>query len=341
MRDAPHRPGPDRRADRAARRSTISPTTTGELRFARSQRRTGRTQLEEHAPDDAPLLAGRRASPGIAELNPAARARWAVGERGPISSTAGASGARARALDGLGRKRGKLHRAQSPAARGERHLVHRRPSSTCRRRFCFVITPRRRHAASTRGAAARLVGTLAHPPNRPRLEPVREGRASSRATGSSSSRGSPRPLPTEREGASFLRRVSPSPARPGIDPYAAAGVGRVPGPVWRGSVAPARAGFYEVDARFERALSRGGVPRTRSSATTFFAGALRPGRARHRTSSSSKTPPARYERSRRRASTAGRAAAGSSLPVAGSAAAAGAVRRGRGSRRSADGKQYV
>src|SRR5262249_57062689 len=70
-----------------------------------------------------------------------------------------------------------------------------------------------------RGAAARLVGTLAHPLNRPRLEPS-EGRVVE-GYGILQPRIAPT-LPTEHE-SSLFRRVDSGPPR--IQPHAAPGAG--------------------------------------------------------------------------------------------------------------------
>ena len=139
----------------------------GELRFAllsdwtdrrrrrRARRRVaarGRARGDRRA--QPPARPGRRTASAILPLPPPPRLER---ERG--------------ALDGLGAQARQAARAQPPAARRDRHVVHRstaaRPS---RRRVRYVITL----DADTqlpRGAAARLVGTLAHPLNRPRLDP--------------------------------------------------------------------------------------------------------------------------------------------------------------------------
>ena len=101
-----------------------------------------------------------------------------------------------------------------------------------------------------RGAAARLVGTLAHPLNRPRLEPgerrVVEG------YGILQPRIAPT-MPVERE-SSLFQRISSGPA--GIDPYAAA-VSDVYQDLF-GEGSYTGKGIYEVDA-FETSLA-GRVP---------------------------------------------------------------------------------
>ncbi len=113
-----------------------------------------------------------------------------------------------------------------------------------------------------RGAAARLVGTLAHPLNRPRLEP-REGRVVE-GYGILQPRIAPT-LPTEREG-SLFRRVFAGPA--GVDPYAAAVSDVYQDLFAEGSYTGK--GIYDVDA-FERALE-GRVPENSLLSHDLFEG---------------------------------------------------------------------
>jgi len=101
-----------------------------------------------------------------------------------------------------------------------------------------------------RGAAARLVGTLAHPLNRPRLDP-RERRVVE-GYGILQPRIAPT-MPVERE-SSLFQRISSGPA--GIDPYAAA-VSDVYQDLF-GEGSYTGKGIYDVDA-FERSLE-GRVP---------------------------------------------------------------------------------
>ncbi len=245
----------------------------GELRFALLSDWTDAAQ--EHTPDDEPLLAAARA--GIAELNRrhgaagAGEARFYLFHRRRLWSESEGR------WMGWERKRGKLHELNRllRGATDTSFIVDKLDVPSGIR---FVITL----DADTqlpRGAAARLVGTLAHPLNRPRLEP-REGRVVE-GYGILQPRIAPT-LPTEREG-SLFRRVFSGPA--GIDPYAAA-VSDVYQDLF-GEGSYTGKGIYDVDA---------------------FAS---PGPRSSPTSSSSKTsPPA--TRSRRRASTAGRAGTGSS-----------------------------
>src|SRR5262249_59166421 len=113
-----------------------------------------------------------------------------------------------------------------------------------------------------RGAAARLVGTLAHPLNRPRLEP-REGRVVE-GYGILQPRIAPT-LPTEREG-SLFRRVFSGPA--GIDPYAAAVSDVYQDLFAEGSYTGK--GIYDIDA-FARALE-GRVPENTLLSHDLFEG---------------------------------------------------------------------
>src|SRR5215831_9512740 len=113
-----------------------------------------------------------------------------------------------------------------------------------------------------RGAAARLVGTLAHPLNRPRLEP-RERRVVE-GYGILQPRIAPT-LPTEREG-SLFRRVFSGPA--GIDPYAAAVSDVYQDLFAEGSYTGK--GIYDIDA-FERALE-GRVPENTLLSHDLFEG---------------------------------------------------------------------
>ena len=118
---------------------------------------------------------------------------------------------------GWERKRGKLHELNA-LLRGSTDtslLDMRRASSVPPPGVRYVITLDS-DTRLPRGAAARLVGTMAHPLNQPAFDPSPGG--SWRAT-RSSSRGSRRPLPAEREASLFQRITSGS---AGIDPYASA-----------------------------------------------------------------------------------------------------------------------
>src|SRR6202142_4138366 len=113
-----------------------------------------------------------------------------------------------------------------------------------------------------RGAAARLIGTMAHPMNRPNFDPVQgrivEGYAlvQPRITPS---------LPTKREG-SLFQRVFSGPS--GIDPYAAA-VSDVYQDLFREGSYTGK-GIYDIDA-FEAALA-GKVPENALLSHDLFEG---------------------------------------------------------------------
>src|SRR6202142_3531750 len=113
-----------------------------------------------------------------------------------------------------------------------------------------------------RGAAARLIGTMAHPMNRPNFDPVQgrivEGYAlvQPRITPS---------LPTKREG-SLFQRVFSGPS--GIDPYAAA-VSDVYQDLFREGSYTGK-GIYDIDA-FESALA-GKVPENTLLSHDLFEG---------------------------------------------------------------------
>jgi cyclic beta-1,2-glucan glucanotransferase len=228
----------------------------GELRFALLSDWTD--SAEEHAADDAPLLAAARA--GIAELNrrhgPASggEARFYLFHRRRVWSESEAR------WMGWERKRGKLHELNRllRSATDTSFMVEQLDVPSAIR---FVITL----DADTqlpRGAAARLVGTLAHPLNRPRLGP-HEGRVVE-GYGILQPRIAPT-LPTEREG-SLFRRVFSGPA--GIDPYAAAVSDVYQDLFAEGSYTGK--GIYDVDA-FERALA-GRVPENTLLSHDLFEG---------------------------------------------------------------------
>src|SRR5437899_1359568 len=182
----------------------------GALRFALLSDWTDCAQ--EHAPDDEALLTAARA--GIAELN---RRHGASGDGEPrfylFHRRRLWSESEGRWM-GWERKRGKLHELNR-LLRGATDTSFMLENLEGPASIRFVITL----DADTqlpRGAAARLVGTLAHPLNRPRLEP-RAGRGVA-GYGIRQPRIAPT-LPTERE-ASFFRQVFSGPA--GVAPYAAA-----------------------------------------------------------------------------------------------------------------------
>ena len=228
----------------------------GELRFALVSDWTD--TAAEHAPEDASLLAAARA--GIAELN---RRHGPAGEGEPrfylFHRRRLWSDSEGRWM-GWERKRGKLHELNR-LLRGATDTSFLIEPGDVPAAVRFVITL----DADTqlpRGAAARLVGTLAHPLNRPRLEP-REGRVVE-GYGILQPRIAPT-LPTEREG-SLFRRVFSGPA--GIDPYAAAVSDVYQDLFAEGSYTGK--GIYDIDA-FERALE-GRVPENTLLSHDLFEG---------------------------------------------------------------------
>jgi cyclic beta-1,2-glucan synthetase len=237
--------GPAQIADQIARLGVYYlANADGELRFALLSDWTDSS--EEHAHDDEQLLAAARA--GIAELNrrhgPAAggEPRFYLFHRRRLWSESEGR------WMGWERKRGKLHELNRllRGATDTSFVVDQLQVPAAVR---FVITL----DADTqlpRGAAARLIGTLAHPLNRPRLEP-REGRVVE-GYGILQPRIAPT-LPTERE-ASFFRQIFSGPA--GVDPYAAAVSDVYQDLFAEGSYTGK--GIYDIDA-FERALE-GRVP---------------------------------------------------------------------------------
>ena len=124
----------------------------------------------EHVPEDEGYVQrgpGRRQGPERA-------VRRRTGPTGSSSSTAGGSGTRSRACwMGWERKRGKLsefNRLLRGRPDTSYAVAQRRPRAACRR-IRFVITL----DADTqlpRDTARRLVGTIAHPLNRPRFDPA-------------------------------------------------------------------------------------------------------------------------------------------------------------------------
>jgi len=228
----------------------------GELRFALVSDWTDTPA--EHAPQDESLLAAARA--GIAELN---RRHGPTGDGEPrfylLHRRRLWSDSEGRWM-GWERKRGKLHELNRllRGATDTSFLIEPRdvPASV---RFVITLDA---DTQLPRGAAARLVGTLAHPLNRPRLEP-REGRVVE-GYGILQPRIAPT-LPSEREG-SLFRRVYSGPA--GIDPYAAAVSDVYQDLFAEGSYTGK--GIYDIDA-FERALE-GRVPENTLLSHDLFEG---------------------------------------------------------------------
>src|SRR5262249_23530607 len=162
----------------------------------------------EHEPQDDSLLVAART--GIAELN---RRHGPTGDGEPrfylFHRRRLWSESEGRWM-GWERKRGKLHELNRLLRGGPDTSLVVQPRDVPAWVRCvatLAADPQLR-----RGAAARLVGTLAHPLNRPRFEP-REGRVVE-GYGILQPRIAPT-LPSEREG-SLFRRVFSGPA--GIDP---------------------------------------------------------------------------------------------------------------------------
>jgi cyclic beta-1,2-glucan synthetase len=228
----------------------------GELRFALVSDWTDAEA--EHAPQDESLLAAARA--GIAELN---RRHDPAGDGEPhfyiFHRRRLWSESEGRWM-GWERKRGKLHELNR-LLRGATDTSFLVEPGDVPAAVRFVITLDT-DTQLPRGAAARLVGTLAHPLNRPRFEP-REGRVVE-GYGILQPRIAPT-LPTEREG-SIFRRVFSGPA--GIDPYAAAVSDVYQDLFAEGSYTGK--GIYDIDA-FERALE-GRVPENALLSHDLFEG---------------------------------------------------------------------
>jgi len=231
----------------------------GDLRFALLSDWTDAPQ--ENMPGDDELLAA--AVDAIAQLNRRhghapdgserfflfhRRRRWNESERKWI---------------GWERKRGKLHELNRllRGATDTSFVMAGGKASIVSSSFRYVITL----DADTRlprGAACRLVGTMAHPLNRPRFDPrvgrVVEGYAllQPRVTPT---------LPTDREG-SLFQRISSGPA--GIDPYASA-VSDVYQDLF-GEGSYIGKGIYDIDA-FEAALA-GRVPENALLSHDLFEG---------------------------------------------------------------------
>ena len=124
----------------------------------------------ESVPGDEALLAaavgGHRAPERDATATPRAAARASS------SSIASAAGTRRRAVDGLGAQARQAPRAQRAPARRHDHdfLVSELAGTQPPERRPLRHHARRRHAAAARRRGA-LVGTMAHPLNRPRFDP--------------------------------------------------------------------------------------------------------------------------------------------------------------------------
>ncbi len=196
----------------------------------------------ESMPGDDETLAAVRA--GIARLNRRHGAAFEGGERFLLFHRRRLWNQSERTWMGWERKRGKLHELNR-LLRGATDTSFVPTGATAPSGVRYVITL----DADTRlprGAVERLVGTMAHPLNRARLDPGRRRVVEGYAV--LQPRVTP-PLPG-REG-SLFQRLSSGPA--GIDPYAAA-VSDVYQDLW-GEGSYTGKGIYDVDA-FEAALVR-------------------------------------------------------------------------------------
>ena len=165
---------------------------------------------------------------------------------------------------GWERKRGKLARAESPPARRDRHQ-HSSPPGGPRRRAdgrALRRHARRRHAAAARRGARRLVGTMAHPLNRPRFD--RDAGRVVRGLRHAAAARSRRRCRPDGEGSLFQRIFS----GPAGSTRTLRRLRRLPGPVRRGLFTGK--GIYDVDA-FERG-ARGRVPENTLLSHDLFEG---------------------------------------------------------------------
>ena len=157
---------------------------------------------------------------------------------------------------GWERKRGKLHELNQLLRGSTQHNFHPVADRRARNPFPACVTSSRsmRIRALPRGTAARLVGTMAHPLNRPQFS-AELGRVVD-GYGVVQPRITPS-LPTDREG-SLFQRVFSGPS--GIDPYASAVSDVYQDLFHEGSYTGK--GIYDLDA-FEAAHGRQESPRTR------------------------------------------------------------------------------
>ena len=227
----------------------------GDLRFAILSDWTD--AAAESEPADADVLATARE--GIARLNRRHGPAPGGGERFLLFHRRRLWNPRERVWMGWERKRGKLHELNR-LLRGATDTSFVPGGADAPPGVRYVVTL----DADTRlprGAIERLVGTMAHPLNRPRFDP--EDRYVVEGYGVLQPRVAP-PLPG-REG-SLFQRLSSGPA--GIDPYAAA-VSDVYQDLW-GEGSYTGKGIYDVDA-FEAALA-GRVPENALLSHDLFEG---------------------------------------------------------------------
>ena len=259
--DAARRRAPRSRSRSSASRCTHLASPDGELRFAllsdwtdaadrerARRRRAARGGRRGHRAPEPPPRAARRAAPASS-----------------CSTAAGVWNAGEGTLDRLGAQARQAARAEPPAARRDRHDLPRRsaaapPVVPAGVRYVITLDADTR---LPRGAARRLVGTMAHPLNRPRLDPAQRPRR--RGLRACSSRASRRRCRSAARARSF-QRVFSGPG--GIDPYASA-VSDVYQDLF-GEGSYTGKGIYDVDA-FEAALA-GRVPENALLSHDLFEG---------------------------------------------------------------------
>ena len=174
-------------------------------------------------PDDARWSSARSAAIDAAERAPRRRSLLSLSPRAPLE--------RARAaVDGVGAQARQARRVQPAAARRDRHQLRRACTAICR---CC-----RRSATSSRSTPTRscrierrrrLVGTLAHPLNRPRFDAARRARDRRLRRAAAARRKSTSSAPTARVRAGLRRARRPRSVHDRV-------VRRLPGPVPRGQL---------------------------------------------------------------------------------------------------------
>ena len=298
--DAAHRRRRDRRAARGARgplprqprsatsRSRCSPTSA----TPPSETIAGDDGAARSAPRDGDRGA-QRASTRAAER----RGRFFLFHRAaPLEPARGR-------VDGLGAQARQARGASTRALRGERdRLRHRRRrrSSGCRACSTSSRSTATRSCRATR--RAQLVGTLAHPLNRPRYDAAR-GRVTDGLRDPAAARR--HHACRARARSRFARLFA---GEPGIDPYT-----RAVSDVYQdlfGEGSFIGKGIYDVDA-FQQALG-GRLPENRILSHDLLEGALRARRAGQRRACCSRTIPSALRGRRQPARTAGSAATGRS-----------------------------
>ena len=85
---------------------------------------------------------------------------------------AGVVESRARQMDGLGAQARQVARTQSSPARGHRYKLHRRAGESVAQRPSSATSSRSMPTRACRAACHKLVGKMAHPLNRPEIDPA-------------------------------------------------------------------------------------------------------------------------------------------------------------------------